>query len=231
MNAEQKTPEQLASEEEQLTEKLNRTKNERQVAENKRLQEQQQAANKLRQDKEDQISGFELKVIQYRSEALVSRRDSEKKKLYVFAYESEVSANELRKELGLPLLEYSLDDQLSHIDKEAKRNTFLKISGLLVKAAIALFVYIVTDYVGDKMNGGFFSYLFGVFSKISYFVSSVYGGCWLVCIILFSFTSNYVIGNLKADFESLKPFHKMLLLTALGATILHLLNGSNLYGE
>ncbi|GAB3754581.1 hypothetical protein [Spirosoma pomorum] len=186
--------------------------------------DKENAAKQEYQDKLDAIAAHEDGANAYRNQAAKALTDDDKKRLYQYAETEEQLAAELRVQLGIITPE-QLQDDVSERQHQQRQATWRQINGLFFKALLALVAFLISDYASAKLEEGFLSFALKSVAQIAYSLSGVFGGCWLVCIILFGYVSTYAVSDLVNDFRETKPAVRLAILTALFAAILHLLTG------
>ncbi|GAB4043137.1 hypothetical protein [Spirosoma litoris] len=180
--------------------------------------EKTQQAEREREERLDQIAGYDEQANIYRQQAVKALTDEDKQRLYRYADDAESQANELRKELGLVTTEQIQDDEA---DKQKKvRN---RITDLLRKALFLYLIYLGGDYFSAVVEQGFLSFALKSVASILYAVSVTLGGSWLAYSVLSPFLSEYILNGLRTDFKQAAPVVRLGVLLGLFFSLLFVL--------
>ena len=203
----------LTTQEQQLKAQLE------QINRDKEAAQQADYNEKLRQ-----ITVFENEAAGFRNQAAKAQTDADKQRLYRYAEMSDNDANALKIELGI-VSEQQVQESTEQRIYAEKQRTQRKINALFIKSLLAFVTYLISDYASAQLELGFICFALKSVAQVAYCLSVAFGGCWLVGRLLFTYVSNYVFDSLRDDFNALAPTHKLLLLVALAAAILHFLAG------
>ncbi|GAB3970854.1 hypothetical protein GCM10028806_19650 [Spirosoma terrae] len=184
--------------------------------------QKQQAIQAERDEKLGLITVLENEANGYRNQAAKADSDDDKQKLYRFAEVADKQANELKLELGIVSeteLQASNEQRIEAQHNQVKRS----INSLFLKAFFTLVAFLFADYSSAQLEAGFLAYLLKSAGSICWAMSVALGGCWLACISLFGFVSEYSFSRLRDDFKSLSPSVRLAILAGLLAAFLHFL--------
>ena len=206
-----KTLEELNNDEARLTAQLQK------IADDKVRAAQEEKNQKL-----SLLGILESEAKGFRESASKATSDAEKRSLYGYASENERKVKELQIELGI----YTGESVVPETDfvYETKQAVLRKINQLVIKAAITLFGYFITNSLAGAVDAGFFSAVLQQISNLFFYGSALFGGVWLCGMILYWFVPDYIINELSDDFKGLTPFQKILILGGIFGILLHFLN-------
>lgn len=180
--------------------------------------EKTQQAEREKEEKLDQIAGYEEQAQIYRQQAVKALSDDDKQRLYRYADDAETQAQELRKELGLVTPEQIQDDEA---DKQKK--TRYRVTDLLRKALFFYLTYLLGDYASAIVEQGFLSFALKSVTSIFYAVTITLGGSWLAYSVVSPFLSEYILKDVRTDFKQAGPTVRLALLLGLFFSILFVL--------
>ncbi|SFD67727.1 hypothetical protein [Spirosoma endophyticum] len=206
-----KTLEELNSDEQNLKAQLDK------IADDKIKAAQEEKDQKL-----SLLGVLQTEAEGFREQASKATSDAEKRSLYGYATINERKIKELQIELGI----YSGESVVPETDfvYETKQAVLRKINQMIIKAAITLGGYFITNSLAGAIDAGFFSAVLQQISNLFFYGSALFGGVWLCGMILYWFVSDYIINELSDDFKGLTPFQKILILGGIFGILLHFLN-------